>query len=88
MIITMKKAIFTFSLIFLAFASAMAQKDFPSMIWHKGNIYGSDGQTFTGLVKYDLENNLVQLQETNINTFTASNVTYFEIYDEIYGGIR
>ncbi len=88
MIITMKKAIFTFSLIFLAFASAMAQKDFPSMIWHKGNIYGSDGQTFTGLVKYDLENNLVQLQETNINTFTASNVTYFEIYDEIFGGIR
>lgn len=88
MIITMKKAIFTLCLIFLGIASTMAQKEFPSQVWHKGNIYGSDGQSFSGLVKYDLDNNLVQLQETNINTFTASNVTYFEIYDEIFGGIR
>jgi hypothetical protein len=84
----MKKALLIFSFVFLGIATANAQKEFPSKIWHKGNIYGSDGQTFSGLVKYDLENNLVQLQETNITTFTASNVTYFEIYDEILGGVR
>lgn len=88
MMITMKKLIFTLSLIFLGISAGMAQKDFPSQIWHKGNIYGTDGQTYSGQVKYDLDNNLVQLQESTINTFTASNVTYFEIYDEIFGGIR
>lgn len=76
---------------FLGVITSHAQREFPSSIWHKGNIYGNDGQTFSGLVKYDLENNLVQLQEaaiTTFTTFTSSNVTYFEIFDEILGGIR
>ncbi|NVK49764.1 MAG: hypothetical protein HWE09_08340 [Cyclobacteriaceae bacterium] len=66
----------------------LAQDKFPSQIWHKGNIYDTEGQAFSGLVKYDLDNNLVQLQNETIITFTASNVAYFEIYDELYGGIR
>jgi hypothetical protein len=41
-----------------------------------------------GLVKYDLETNLVQLQEETVITFTASNVTSFDIFDETYQGIR
>lgn len=85
---TMKKAIFTLSLIFLGLVSVWAQEQFPSQIWHKGNIYGSDGQNFSGLIKYDLENNLVQLKSESIITFTASNVSNFEIYDEIFGGVR
>ncbi|WP_297336384.1 hypothetical protein [Algoriphagus sp.] len=67
---------------------ALGQNQFPSQIWHKGNIYGSEGQNYTGLVKYDLDNNLVQLQTDRIETFTASNVVYFEIFDEVYGGVR
>ncbi|WP_332910838.1 hypothetical protein [Algoriphagus boritolerans] len=39
-------------------------------------------------MKYDLDNNLVQLQNETIETFTASNVSNFEIFDEIFGGIR
>lgn len=61
---------------------------FPSQVWHKGQIVKMDGQVFQGLVKYDLDNNLVQLQGNSIETFGASNVSQFEIYDEQYGGIR
>lgn len=85
---SMKKALITFSLLFVGALSLLAQNQFPSQIWHKGNIYGTEGQTYAGLVKYDLENNLVQLQTETISTFTASNVSYFEIFDETYGGLR
>ena len=85
----MKKTIFTLSLVFLSIFSVIAQNNqFPSEIWHKGNIYLNDGSTLSGLIKYDLDNNLVQLQTETVDTFTASNVSNFEIYDEILGGIR
>ena len=67
---------------------AQTRNQFPSQIWHKGTLNLSDGSSTSGLVKYDLETNLVQLQAETVITFTASNVTSFEIYDEIYGGIR
>jgi len=85
---TMKKAYFTLVILFLGLSAASAQNEFPSQVWHKGNIYSEDGQARGGLVKYDLENNLVQLKGETIETYTASNVSYFEIFDEIYGGVR
>lgn len=84
----MKKAIFTLSFLMIGLGSLLAQDKFPSQLWHKGNIYGSDGAVYGGEIKYDLENNLVQLKGETISTFTASNVTYFELFDEVYGGIR
>lgn len=69
--------------------SAKAQNgQFPSQLWHKGQIITTNGQVFQGSLKYDLENNLVQLQNSGIETFSASNVERFEIFDEQYGGIR
>jgi hypothetical protein len=86
---TMKRTIFTLGILFLSLASVLAQNNqFPSQIWHKGNIYLNDGSSVSGLIKYDLDNNLVQLQTGTVDTFTASNVSNFEIYDEIFGGIR
>lgn len=81
---------FILTLAFVAFGSGflLAQNQFPSQLWHKGNINTTDGQVYSGLVKYDLENNLLQLQAETIATFTASNVSYFEIFDEVYGGLR
>ncbi|MDN3203361.1 hypothetical protein [Algoriphagus sediminis] len=76
-----------FFVLFLAF-SAKAQNEFPSQIWHKGNVYDTDGQGFSGLLKYDLDNNLIQVKGDVIQTLTAANVSFFEIYDEVYGGIR
>ncbi|WP_339876667.1 hypothetical protein [uncultured Algoriphagus sp.] len=85
---TVKKLIFSLSVLYLSIGSSFAQNQFPSQIWHKGNIYSADGQVYGGQIKYDLENNVVQLQDKTVNTFTAANVTYFELFDEVYGGIR
>lgn len=83
----MKKALFTLTFVMLSLA-VWAQNQFPSQMWHKGNIVLAEGATVSGLVKYDLENNLVQLQTETVTTYTASNVESFEIFDETYGGIR
>ena len=64
------------------------QNKFPSQIWHQGKVVTVEGQVFTGLLMYDLENNIVQLQRERTQTFGASNVSQFEIFDEIYGGVR
>lgn len=84
----MKKALFSLSLLLLGITTSFAQNQFPSQVWHKGNIYTTDGKVYGGEIKYDLENNVVQLQDKTIDTFSAINVTYFELYDEIYGGVR
>ncbi|GMQ29878.1 hypothetical protein [Algoriphagus confluentis] len=84
----MKKALIGFLLLFIISGEAISQNQFPSQIWHKGNVFLTDGQGYSGLIKYDLDNNVVQLQADAVSTFTASNVSNFEIYDEIYGGIR
>ncbi len=85
---SLKKAVFTLNLLFVGALSLLAQNHFPSQMWYKGNIYGIDGQTYAGLVKYDLENNLVQLRTETISTFTASNVSHFEIHNETNDGLR
>jgi hypothetical protein len=86
---TMKKSLVTVCFIYLGIVSVFAQNSqFPSQVWHKGNIFFNDGRSTSGLIKYDLDNNLVQLQTETLETFTASNVSNFEIFDEIFGGIR
>jgi hypothetical protein len=85
----MKKAGITFCFVLLGLVSVFAQNSqFPSQIWHKGNIFLNDGTTLSGSIKYDLENNLIQLQTETVTTFTASTVANFEIFDELFGGIR
>ena len=76
-------------LVGLSFQSwGQTKNQFPSQIWHKGTLYLTDGSSVNGMVKYDLETNLVQLQEETVITFTASNVTSFDIFDETYQGVR
>jgi hypothetical protein len=78
-------------LIFVGFSSLSMGQDrnqFPSQIWHKGSLILTDGAAYSGLLKYDLETNLLQLQTETVITFSASNVSSFDIYDEIYEGIR
>jgi len=77
--------LFIFSLFFTQITQA---QDFPSQVWHEGKIVLSSGEVYGGKVKYDLETNVVQLQSQNIETFSATTVERFEIFDEFYGGIR
>lgn len=82
------KVVFTLALLFVGPLFLFAQDQFPSQIWHKGTIYGTDGEVYQGFVKYDLENNLVQLQAETIITYTASNVSHFEIQKATNDGLR
>lgn len=85
----MKKIQLIAFFIFLFTLDSFSQNgQFPSQVWHKGQIVTPSGQVYQGLVKYDLETNIVQLQQDGIETFGASNVLEFQIYDEQYGGIR
>ncbi|TVP45006.1 MAG: hypothetical protein EA341_15765 [Mongoliibacter sp.] len=84
----MRNSIFFFISLFLISLGVSGQGQFPSQVWHKGQIQMNSGTVYQGMVKYDLENNLVQLQNQGIETFTSSNVKQFEVFDEQYGGIR
>jgi len=84
----MKKACFLFLVCLATLSVAQAQNQFPSQIWHKGSLVLTDGTAYSGLLKYDLVTNLLQLQNETVITFTASNVSSFDINDETYGGIR
>ena len=85
----MKKSILYIILLSLSPFMLLAQNgQFPSQVWHKGEIVTNSGAVYRGMVKYDMENNLIQLQDHGIDTFGASNVAQFEIFDEIYGGLR
>lgn len=61
-----------------------SQRHWPSELWHEGRIVLLEGDTLRGLVKYDLQQNLVQYTETNrkAEIFTARKVLFFEIFDE------
>jgi hypothetical protein len=83
----MKKSIY-FILISLFLTWTAHSQDFPSQIWHNGKVFLTSGEVHEGKVKYDLETNIVQLQNKTIETFSAASISHFEIFDEFYGGIR
>ena len=70
------------SLLFFCVSAAGAQQ-FPSDFWHEGKIVLESGDTLTGNVKYDLQNDLLQFEKSNkLESFTARKVVFFEIFDK------
>lgn len=78
----MKKIGFT---LFLLLAVSIAYAQFPSEVWHDGKLVLSQGDTLKGLIKYDLETDIVQFSKDKqtIKTFTARKLLHFEIFDTI-----
>lgn len=70
---------------FIAFNSLTVQaQEWPFELWHDGKIVLASGDTLKGLVKYDLQQDLVQYnaQRGNIvEVYTARKVLFFEIFD-------
>lgn len=58
--------------------------------WHDGKIVLTTGDTLKGLIKYDLQQDLVQFndQRTNIEAFTPRKVLFFEIFDNTVSRYR
>jgi hypothetical protein len=65
----------------ISFISATAQQ-FAFEFWHDGKVILEEGDTLKGLVKYDLQNDLLQLKQGNqMESYTARKVLFFEIFD-------
>ncbi|NJN25421.1 MAG: hypothetical protein HC819_05330 [Cyclobacteriaceae bacterium] len=64
-------------------------QEFPSEIWHSGKLVLLSEDTITGKLKYDLENDLVQVNVRNVlQTYSARKILYFEIFDETIESYR
>lgn len=64
-------------------ASVRAQQ-WPSEFWHDGKIVLVSGDTLRGLVKYDLQQDLIQLNsaDNHIEIYSARKILFFEIFDK------
>ena len=78
-----KKISITVTLMFIA-SLGFTQRDWPSELWHEGRIVLVEGDTLSGLLKYDFQQDLVQYTKNNrkAEIYTARKVLFFEIFDE------
>lgn len=59
-------------------------------LWHDGKMVTVSGDTLKGLIKYDLQQDLVQYNNKsgNIQAYTARKILFFEIFDTTIGQYR
>ncbi|MDA1120573.1 MAG: hypothetical protein O2887_08800 [Bacteroidetes bacterium] len=79
-----------FGFLFILFsAGPLIGQYFPSEMWHEGYLVISSGDTLKGKIKYNLDNDAVQLERYNrIQAFSSRNVTFFEIFDLVTENYR
>lgn len=83
----MKRVIVLFFLVQLSFHGF--SQDFPSELWHKGKVVLLSEDTIFGKIKYDLQNDLIQINVRNVmQTYSARKILYFEIFDETIDSYR
>ena len=80
----------TIILFFLVQFSILAfSQDFPSELWHTGKLVLLSEDTVIGKLKYDLQNDAVQITVRNVmQTYSARKILYFEIFDETIDSYR
>lgn len=79
----MKRTFFFFFLFTAFHIFPVHAQEFPSELWHQGKVVLLEGDTIQGMVKYDFENDLVQVNQDNImKTYSSRKLFYFEILDE------
>jgi hypothetical protein len=72
-----------FLIIFLFSSLIASGQDFPSDQLHEGKVILINEDTLKGKIKYDFENDLIQIVVNGtIQTFGARKILYFSIYDE------
>lgn len=75
--------------IYLCAIVQLQAQDFPSEYWHKGYAVLLKGDTVKGEIKYDLENNLIQVKtKKRLGTFSARKLLFFEFQDAISQNFR
>ena len=83
----MRKVFLLFFLI--QFTSTIYAQDFPSELWHNGKLVLLSEDTIVGKIKYDMQNDMVQINVRNVlQTYSARKIYYFEIFDETIKSYR
>ncbi len=83
----MRKGLLLYFFIQISFLGV--SQDFPSEIWHKGKLVLLSEDTIVGKLKYDLQNDAVQINVRNVlQTYSARKILYFEIFDETIDSYR
>jgi hypothetical protein len=68
--------------------TAYAQ-EFPFQAWHEGKVVLMSGDTLNGLVKYNVEGNVVQYDnKRQVKAFSSQKILFFEIFDQIFETYR
>jgi len=71
-----------FFIISIFYSALIAGQDFPSQFWHSGTAILVTGDTLEGELKYDLENDLVQINAGGkLYTYSSRKLFFFEIFD-------
>ena len=72
-----------------AMGSLAWAQEFPGDLWHEGKVVLIDDAMIQGKIKYDLQNDLVQINASNqIQTYSARKIHYFDIFDETVKSTR
>jgi hypothetical protein len=71
------------AVLFLVTGHLQAQR-WPFELWHEGKIVLATGDTLKGLIKYDLQQDMVQhsIMNQTAEAYTARKVLFFEIFQE------
>jgi hypothetical protein len=83
MLLPLKHFSLAIALLICLSGKAKAQ-EWPSDMWHDGKVVLLEGDTLKGVIKYDLQQDLVQLTTsvTSVTAYTARKVLFFEIFDK------
>lgn len=85
----MKICLLSLYLLVTGLLPAYSQTDPNMNRWHLGNITLTNGQVFSGKIRYDQLTELVQLRtETLLKTFSAHQVQSFRFAEHAYGMLR
>jgi hypothetical protein len=69
--------------VWVLIASTASGQQFAFELWHTGKVVLDTGDTLRGLIKYDLDKDIVQVQaKSKLESYTARKVLLFEIFDE------
>lgn len=67
----------------MAWTIEASAQDFPSQVMHEGKVVLINGDTLKGKLKYDFENDLIQIiLNGTIQTFSSRKIHFFQIFDE------
>lgn len=70
-------------IVFFVSVNITFAQQFPSDLWHPGLLVTNQGDSIKGNLKYDFENQSIQLDDgETLKAFNVNNLFFFEIYDE------